>query len=354
MSNPVMFETLSIRIYVDAQLPHNTHQPIHNPTMPETENLENKPIILPYQQPVYDRLCAIARSCIYVNRSAIGQGYGRGRLKIRACFLILGFSGGGKTFLAHSLAAELGVPFLTVAVSDWILLGTSNRGGSATWPAIINFIERAKHKEGAIIFIDELDKCSHDSNWNAFLRSEIFSLCDGRVPMNILDLEGDRIPESRIEVVRDFLQYKTMILGGAAFQSLLDDRSRRTMGFVPTDSPTDLPELPDLAKILPVELVNRFSSETFILPELTGNDYRLMVESIACQVPEMWRGRFLELGLARIDEAVRHKKGARYMEEILLAAIVAERGELTNFVPKPAFSEGIEVDNGDGPELEVF
>ena len=275
-------------------------------------------------------------------------------MKIKACFLLIGPSGCGKTFLARALADEMQVPFLSISVSDWILLGTSNRGGAATWPAIFDFVERSKHKQGAIIFVDELDKCSHDSNWNAFLRSEIFSLCDSRVPINLNDVNGDNIPESRIMTVRDFLENKTMILAGAAFQHLWEARSRRSIGFIPHDSPCDLPELPDLARTLPRELVNRFSSEIFVLPELMKDDYRKMLECTAGRIAETWRRRFLDLGHSRLDEAVRHKKGVRFMEEVLLAAIVKERVHLTSFIPQASRSESITRNDGDEPELQGF
>lgn len=303
--------------------------------------------ILSYQQPVFDRLCAIARACLNVNTSAIG-------LKLRTCFLLLGPSGCGKTFLAQALAEEMQVPFLSISVSDWILLGCSNRGGSATWPAIVDFIERSKQEPGAFIFIDELDKCSHDSNWNSFLRSEIFSLCDKRVPMYINDLDGDRIPKSRIQAVREFLENKTIILAGAAFQQLWENKARPSMGFLPSNDSADVPELPDLVKFLPRELVNRFASEIFVILDLTADDYREMLESMAGKVAETWRQRFLELGHSRIEQAVRHKKGARFLEEVLLSAIVEERGRLVNFVPTPTSSEPIKVDNNDEPELDIF
>jgi len=315
--------------------------------MSETDLPKKKTIILPFQQPLFARLCAIARGCLNVDRTTLG-------IKLRACFLLIGPSGGGKTFLAQALAEEMQVPYLSISVSDWVLLGTANRGGSATWPAILNFVERSKQKRGAIIYIDELDKCSHDSNWNAFLRSEIFSLCDCRVPMNINDLDGDIVSETRIEQVRHFLENKTMILAGAAFQNLWDNRTRSTMGFLQPDCTVDLPELPDLTKTLPLELINRFSSQIFILPELTEVDYRLMIETVAEQIPEIWRNRFLELGHARISEALRHKKGARYPEEILLAAIVAERDSLANFVPSPVSSEHVTKFNRNNQELNVF
>lgn len=246
------------------------------------------------------------------------------------------------------------VPSLTISVSDWILLGCSNRGGAATWPVIVDFIERSKQEQGAIIFIDEIDKCYHNTSWNTFLRSEIFSLCDRRVQKNMNDLDGDRIPEARIEEVREFLENKTMILAGAAFQDLWEDKARPSMGFLPSTVTNEVPELQDLVKTLPRELVNRFSSEMFVMFDLIAEDYRQMLESSAGQVAETWRKRFLELGLSRIDQAVRHKKGARFIEEVLFSAIVEERGSLVNFVPKPKTSESIQVDNSDESELEAL
>ena len=315
--------------------------------MPESQTPSTNTLIYHFQEPIFTRLCAISRACLNVDRSALG-------MKLKACFLLIGPSGCGKTFLARALAEEMQVPFLSIAVSDWILIGASNRGGSATWPAIFDFVERSKQKQGAIIFVDELDKCSHNSNWNAFLRSEIFSLCDCRVPMSLNDVDGDNVTESRIRTVRDFLENKTMILAGAAFQHLWEDRSKRAIGYLPHDSPRDLPELPDLAKTLPRELVNRFSSEIFVLPELTKDDYRKMLECTAGKIEETWRRRFLDLGNSRLDEAVRHKKGVRFMEEVLLAAIVEERVHLTSFIPQAPRSGSITKVDGGGPELQLF
>lgn len=316
-------------------------------SMSEPQNTSKSFIILPYQQPVFDRLCAIARACLNVNRAAIG-------LKLRTSFLLLGPSGCGKTFIAQALADEMQIPFLSISVSDWILLGCSNRGGSATWPTIVDFLERSKQKQGAIIFVDELDKCYHDSNWNTFLRSEIFSLCDKRVQKNINDLYGDRVPAERIEAVRDFLENKTMILAGAAFQDIWEARTKPSMGFIPPDPSDELPELPDLVTTLPRELVNRFSSEMFVMSELTAVDYRQMLEAAAGRVAEIWRKRFLELGITKIEQAVRHRKGARFMEEVLLSAIVEERESLVKFVPARASSEHITVDNSGEQKLDIF
>lgn len=206
---------------------------------------------------------------------------------------------------------------------------------------------------GAIIFVDELDKCGDTSNYNSFLRSEVFSLCDARVPLGILDTDGDAIPKSRIEKVRKYLANKTLIIGGAAFQEIWECLSRPTLGFNPSSQPPSSPELPDLARILPRELINRFSSEIFVLPDILESDYRMMVELMAAHVPETWRERFLHLGNSRIEQAVRHQKGARFLEEILLSAVVEERAALADFVPDPPDTHEPQKEDQD-PGLRVF
>ncbi len=316
--------------------------------MLDSETTKPETVILPFQRPIFNRLCTIGRACINVNRAAIGP------IKLRTNFLLLGPTGSGKSFLARQLSDQLDVPFMAISISEWILLGCSDRGGKATWPTIYKFIERSKHERGVIIFIDELDKCASESGWNSFLRTEVFSLCDGSVPMNICDSDGDMIPESRILAARNFLVNKAMILGGAAFQNIWEERSKPSMGFLPDRTNDDQPELPDLVQFLPREMINRFSSELFILPELTKSDYRMMVETMAEKISETWRGRFLELGLARLNQAVRHQKGARYLEETLLSAIVMEREALTDFVPTPEPVSKSREDGHEGVNLTIF
>lgn len=314
--------------------------------MSETTKIISKPVILPYQKPIFDRLCTIARACLYIDRKAIAA------LKLRANFLILGPTGTGKTFLAKEIAREMQVPFLSVAVSDWIILGGNTRSGSLTWPTIVKFIKKNKHKKGVIIFIDELDKCYHDSNWNSFLRSEIFSLCDSRTPVGLNDLDDDESEYTDIEDVESFLAHKTMIIGGAAFQGIWEEQSAPTLGFNPEPAPPTPPQLRDLARHLPRELINRFSSEIFILPTLSKDDYRSMIQTIAENLSDTWRKRFLELGMNRLDQAVQDQKGARYPEEILLAAIVDERSCMANWRPETDRQE-LPADHPENAEINL-
>lgn len=78
-----------------------------------------------YQRAVYKELIQSARD------------YFDGRwhdlpLKSRINPLLVGSSGGGKTFLVEKLARELGLPLFTTTVADWILLCASHRGSPPT------------------------------------------------------------------------------------------------------------------------------------------------------------------------------------------------------------------------------
>lgn len=125
------------------------------------------------------------------------------------------------------------------------------------------------------------------------------------------------------------------------------------MGFIANDPGNEMPDWNDLVRIVGRETINRFSSELFILPELTAADYRQMVDAMGYHVDALWRAKFLELGHARIPIAVQHKKGARYMEEVLLAAIMEERATMANFVPLTMPSDRIEEEPG-WPDMQIF
>jgi hypothetical protein len=177
-------------------------------------------------------------------------------------------------------------------------------------------------------------------------------LCDARIPLGInesKESDESEYSDSSLKEAQDFLENRVMILGGAAFQEIWENKSGNSIGFNPKPQATAQPELPALAKFLPRELINRFSSEMFILPQLTEDDYCDMIESMAPHVPETWRERFIDIGLTQLKQAVRHQKGVRFLEEVLLTAVVEERSALVDFVPEPKVDS-----QGAGKHLSVY
>lgn len=313
--------------------------------------LTDNSIILPFQRSVFDQLCAVARACLYVPRAQFKA------IKLRCCFWLLGPTGSGKTHLTKILAKEMGVPFFSISASDWIVLGNSSGGSNNTWPLIVKFLVKNLKEQGAIIFIDEVDKCAGKSEWNTYLRTEIFSLCDARVPVGVKDSDSDsnKFCDDVIADVEDFLKNRAMIIAGSAFQELWEKDSAPNMGFNPSAASTpSTPELSDLTSTLPRELVNRFSSNMFVLPPLTAHDYRDMVNTMATHVPDLWRERFIKIGLANVDQAVRHQKGARYLEEIQLTAVVEEKTYLIDSLPKKEAEHTDEIEFKHDDEIHLF
>lgn len=293
--------------------------------MDKSKNGDNeKRTILPHQRDAFNHLNAVARVCFSVNRESLP-------VKLRTNCLIIGPSGSGKTYLARAVAEEMEVPFLSISISDWMLIGGTKRGALATWPGIYDFLCKCKNKGGAIIFIDEIDKLNNSSSYVSFLLTELYSLLDYRIPWNLADSEGDSIATSLIAEAQDILSTKTLLLAGGAFQHIWDTHIRPTMGFLNTEDPDELPDLLDLSTTLPRELVSRFRSRLTVLPRLVETDYHQMLEIVARKVPDVWRSRFHQLGHERISSACRLQQGPRFLEELMLDTILQERAALVTF-----------------------
>lgn len=292
-------------------------------------------LILDHQQAAFDELIVIARVCFSFDRSSAP-------VRLRTSTLIIGPTGSGKTWIAEAVAREMAVDYFHVSVSDWILMGSAAKGGAVTLSRICSFLRSCKNKPGAVIMIDEIDKLgggagtggsgfTGSSIWTQFLRLEAFQLLDLRLPNNLIENDSDMVSPMAIAEATEVLRTKTLILAGGAFQDFWDKQSRPTIGFGRPSGKVDYPDLAELAEWLPKELVNRFRSRTVIIPPLKEEDYHRMLEQTASRVCPGLRKTFLRLGQQRVIDAYQFQQGARFMEELLLDTILAERAEMANF-----------------------
>jgi hypothetical protein len=299
-----------------------------------TSDTPTYPLIYPHQRAAFDRLCAITRAYIHTN-------FERLPIQPRGNVFIIGPSGTGKTHLAQQVptGAGMDLAYLAVSVSEWIVMGSSQRGAPATWPTIWKFLHDATNREGCLIFLDELDKVGSlktQGEWVRYQIAEVFSLLDRRIPRNLNDPDGDRISDSKIAEAEAVLRNKTLILAGGAFQEIWEASAPIGFGTVP-GAAIPKPDLKRLSEHIPSELSRRFGSQLITLPPLQEADYLDMLEQILPSLPSHWRTRYEKLARVGIPEATRLCQGPRYFEELLLEVAVQERLEITSPVmPQPA------------------
>jgi len=315
--------------------------------MPDIENTKETQVILPHQQYAFDRITAIARVCFSLDRKQFP-------LSVRTNVLLTSPSGGGKSHIARAAAAEMEVPIFAISTSVWIPLGCSGRGSAPTWPCIHEFLLRCGSQKGGVILLDEIDKVSDSTSWTTYLRNEVMSLLDLTVPANLMTRDDDAISDASIQTAQRTLRTKILIIGAGAFQSIWDECQRPPLGFLSEESPTVSPDLGDLFRTLPRELLARFGTNLIYLPPLVERDYQLMLYSFADRMPSYWKPRFLKLGHEGIQNAARLRLGPRFFEELVLEMVLAERLEMTNFQKHDNNRVDIHHPVVEGPEQHII
>lgn len=287
-------------------------------------------VVLRHQSAIYDQLLATARV-----RFSFG---GAGPVRLRTSTLIVAPSGTGKTHLAAAVAAGMGVPYLYSCVGGWMVMGSSSRGGSQTLPQICAFLRSCRDGEGAVILLDEIDKLGEittgavaSSAWYSSVKLEVFQLLDGKLPGSLEGGDSELTPYQIAEATK-VLNTKTLILAAGAFEDLWDKQNRSVVGFGTADSGNVVvPSQKELTARLGRELCQRFRSKILFMPPLAPDDYRHMIEQLSPGIAPALRRTFIRLGEERIPEACRLMQGTRFVEELLLDTILAERAELTNW-----------------------
>ncbi|MEO5715799.1 MAG: AAA family ATPase [Luteolibacter sp.] len=258
-------------------------------------------------------------------------------VRVRFSTLVAGGTGTGKSALTELLATSVGSSLLRIAVPGWIPNGSNNRSVSETVPTIARHIAA---NEKTILVLDEIDKVylsssragggvpgSTDSTWLSHIRGELYEILDGRFPtgmQSITDDDDDDAPS--MERLTEKLRTTVFVVGIGTFQDYFDQPPTVTIGFGGrSESPLQI-DAAEVATQLPRELSNRFHGSLVVLPELESEQYRHMMKQTAKSLPSWLQPAFLAAAGNRIDQAIEVKKGARFVEEALLDALIATRG----------------------------
>jgi len=249
-------------------------------------------------------------------------------LPIRPRFsrFIAGPTGTGKSHMVTALGRELSLPVFAITATSWIPFGASQRGARTTWIDLVEFCR--SHTKG-IIFLDEVDKLMGWSPWMQFIRTEAFALLDSRVPDTVTlsgsDCDGDDPDElkGRVETARIRLTDSFLILGAGAFQAIWQGKATSPIGFGSKGPPPSAPlEKAELGNVIPPEIINRFASPILVLHPLQSGDYRSILAKVVSQLDAPLKGLVSQIGESSIPDAVKNGTGCRWIEEVVLRALM--------------------------------
>jgi ABC-type dipeptide/oligopeptide/nickel transport system ATPase component len=276
-------------------------------------------ILFKYQEPVFNSLMETAETFFT-------QDWRNLPIKPRFSRFLVGPSGSGKTHIVQAVAEHLDVPFYNVEATNWMPLGATDRSSRNSWADLVAFL--ADNSKG-IIFVDELDKLGdHDtpgSSWLRFLRVEIFTLLDRRIPRHMSLPEGFEEEDKAITFKRitQRLQNAMLIIGAGAFQSIWEARSKQKIGLIPSREPENAAfSHKDMQSVIPTELANRFASPVLVLPPLKESDYRQLLRRAASVIPRDLATRLTRNGKSDLRNAVDNHLGARWVEGLLLKSLL--------------------------------
>lgn len=249
-------------------------------------------------------------------------------LPIRPRFsrFIAGPTGTGKTHIVTTLGRELGLPVFSVTATSWIPFGATPRGARPTWVDIVEFCR--SHTRG-IIFLDEVDKLMGWTAWMQYIRTEAFGLLDRCVPDTVTlnggnyDQEDPDELKARVETARIRLADSFFIVGAGAFQAVWQSKSAGTIGFGSSSSGSSVSlNKSDMAAVIPAEVVNRFASPILVLHPLSRDDYAAILQKVVSELDPPLGGLVSSIGRNSIADAVANGTGCRWVEEVILRALM--------------------------------
>jgi hypothetical protein len=213
---------------------------------------------------------AAFREIVALSEIYFAGGLDHAGVNLRIAPLVIGPSGVGKTHLVMAVGRALGLPIVRMTVSDWII-----QAARQTPSALTVLQAKLKENQKFILFIDELDKLSKSSDGGAytlFQQVEIYAVLDRAVsyPGGQWGSEQDRQ-----------LRENVMIVGGGTWHDLWTAGPQRSMGFGSAAAATDdIANKIRQARIIPEELLNRFSDRWLLLRPYTPEDFQVIAERI--------------------------------------------------------------------------
>lgn len=231
--------------------------------------------------------------------------------KPRTHTLVIGPTGGGKTYLARHIGQEYNWPVKVLTTSAWVVQGARTR---PTLYPLLEWLSEIEEDRPSVVVLDEIDKIFGHDSWSANLRSELFSLLDGELP--ILDASSDTWEnKDPVVVMRDAQKNlaTTWIVGVGAFQESTGKQA--SVGF--KEAVHSAPDLAALGKQIPPELTNRFSSTIASIPPPSREDYQQMLDTVLEDLPDNLKDAGRAAGISLMEGALASGHGARFAEDLL-------------------------------------
>lgn len=216
--------------------------------------------------------------------------------------------------------------------------GKLRQGCLGGWQTIFQFALNAPIDQPLIICIDEICKAGGSTSYEVIVRTEIFRLLDLQVPPGVCDHDDTPFSPSEVKVVEKALAERTLILATAAFQGLLETKTKTPLGFGKNSSNSCHLNPHDIGKIISPELALRSRSRYIQLPSLTRSNYEVMIETASETVAPYLQSTFRSLAHQKLEYALSNHIGARFLGEILLDTVVSERRMVRNSHPEQATS----------------
>jgi ATP-dependent protease Clp ATPase subunit len=143
--------------------------------------------------------------------------------------LCVGASGVGKSFLVRNLAKSMGIPYLRVTPSSWLVIGSARENT----PTLLRIKQFVTDNDRGLIHLDEIEKVSggisgtgnsgSSDAWSRYLVGEVFDLLD-RTPAPV---KGHEWTSDLIHK----LQHDFWFVATGTWQHLWRDVAKAKVGF---------------------------------------------------------------------------------------------------------------------------